>query len=747
MNVHLLVTSRPEEDIYSAIKTTARTQDVIPIQSNLVAEDIRKYLRPKVQDEIDAAIIKNANGMFRWVSCQLHALENCLGYQSLRRALGYLPKTLDETYDRILENVRDAHKHFIKRILQVLAFSERPPRIDEAIDAIVIQPKGKPRFDPEDRLPVPREILRYCSGLVILVTREINSFIEEPYTVTELQLAHFSVKEYLTSDRLGKNLAPYFHEQSAKASLAKLDYRLPVARIRELFPLPQYCAQYWILHALGASRKDEEVQELILEALLNPEVPGPACFRLYSPDKPLEAYPREPAPGLYYASFVRLEKPVEHLLRRGLDVNIHGDINAQGGRYGNALQTASRGGHIAIVQLLLKNKAKINATGGYYELLLQKHTDINIPGGQFGNPVQAASQSGHKNIVRMLIRRGANLNSNEEEFRSPLLVASYYGHEEIVQTLLEHNARVDIVDKKMLIKKGADVNLYSGNDGYALQCASSKGHETTVLMLLDNGADINALGGNYGSAVQAASYGGHEKIVRILINKGADIHAEGGEEGSALEAASLNGHERVAEVLLNGDSSARYSIQDYNVALKAASWGGNERIVWILLIRGANVNAEGNKYCHALQTAFEAGHKKNHPGTTGEGRQSSFKYYSTNGASVNTKGGEFGNALQTASFRGYEKVVQTLLEKGADANARGGVFGNTLQAAPFRGHEKVVQMLIEKGADVKAQGGRFETPLRAASCGGHEKVVQILLEKGAESNSTVYGEKRMDRSL
>lgn len=65
MHIHLLVTSRPE-------------QDIIPIQSDLIGEDISAYNRarvryheglrkwgskPKVQSEIEARLIEKANAM------------------------------------------------------------------------------------------------------------------------------------------------------------------------------------------------------------------------------------------------------------------------------------------------------------------------------------------------------------------------------------------------------------------------------------------------------------------------------------------------------------------------------------------------------------------------------------------------------------------------------------------------------------------------------------------------------------
>jgi hypothetical protein len=111
---------------------------------------------------------------FRWVSCQLNALEDCLEWKSLLKALKNLPKILNETYERILANIPLAHIYHTKRILQFLTYSERPLRLDEIVNAIAIDigddvPREY-RFNPEDRLPVPEEITRYCSSLVVLVS-------------------------------------------------------------------------------------------------------------------------------------------------------------------------------------------------------------------------------------------------------------------------------------------------------------------------------------------------------------------------------------------------------------------------------------------------------------------------------------------------------------------------------------------------------------------------------------------------
>lgn len=78
MNCHILITSRPEQDIESAIKSRAREQDIIPIHSDLIEGDIRSYVhtrvkehkglnrwqsRPDIQTEIETTLIGKANGM------------------------------------------------------------------------------------------------------------------------------------------------------------------------------------------------------------------------------------------------------------------------------------------------------------------------------------------------------------------------------------------------------------------------------------------------------------------------------------------------------------------------------------------------------------------------------------------------------------------------------------------------------------------------------------------------------------
>jgi hypothetical protein len=136
------------------------------------------------------------------------SLKRCLKVSLIREALQHLPKTLDETYSRMLSAIDEAYREDAKNALIWLAFSERPLQLEELAEATVIHPRSYPPFDPEERFPDPRNVLEILSSLVVINDLEDNFtpvFAMEddqhiysqdtgkatPSTVT---LAHYTVK-------------------------------------------------------------------------------------------------------------------------------------------------------------------------------------------------------------------------------------------------------------------------------------------------------------------------------------------------------------------------------------------------------------------------------------------------------------------------------------------------------------------------------------------------------------------------
>ena len=90
--------------------------------------------------------------------------------------------------------------------MQWLAYSWRPMSLTEVSEVLTVDPEDDAQFDIERRLVEPHELLRMCSSLVTTVRQQRVKSRLTPYEDAEeeelLQLAHFSVREYLESSRL-----------------------------------------------------------------------------------------------------------------------------------------------------------------------------------------------------------------------------------------------------------------------------------------------------------------------------------------------------------------------------------------------------------------------------------------------------------------------------------------------------------------------------------------------------------------
>ena len=116
-------------------------------------------------------MLADSSNRFRWAACQLDALKDCHNLKTLRKAPLSLPENLDETYFRISSGIRKANLAEATTILQLLVYSDRPLRLEEAIDAIAVDSNETPGFNPENRMPSSEDMLRICSSLVTLVSR------------------------------------------------------------------------------------------------------------------------------------------------------------------------------------------------------------------------------------------------------------------------------------------------------------------------------------------------------------------------------------------------------------------------------------------------------------------------------------------------------------------------------------------------------------------------------------------------
>jgi hypothetical protein len=125
---------------------------------------------------------------FRWVALQLDALSRCRNMGALLRTLSALPTTLDETYTRILDQIEEYERPHVHRILQWVCFSAYPLQPVQLAEVHRVGGNICPPFSPHDVLFEAEDIFAICPGFLTANDEEI-------------ELAHFSVREYLLSPR------------------------------------------------------------------------------------------------------------------------------------------------------------------------------------------------------------------------------------------------------------------------------------------------------------------------------------------------------------------------------------------------------------------------------------------------------------------------------------------------------------------------------------------------------------------
>jgi ankyrin repeat protein len=155
-------------------------------------------------------------------------------------------------------------------------------------------------------------------------------------------------------------------------------------------------------------------------------------------------------------------------------------VNSQAS-YGKVtpLQLAAQYGHRDVAELLLANKADVEAKsyggwtallnavyGGHkdmVELLLTNKADVNYKEDAGRTPLQVAAENGYTEIAAFLIANKADVNAKDRDGMTPLHIAVALGHKDFVQLLLANKAEINAKDNRGRTPLGFAV-LHNNND-------------------------------------------------------------------------------------------------------------------------------------------------------------------------------------------------------------------------------------------------------------------------------------------
>ena len=185
--------------------------------------------------------------------------------------LSLSPSATTETYERVLKDIKNINREHAIRLLHCLAVAIRPLRVEElaevlAADFDAARREGIPKLNPNWRwVDQQQAVLSTCSSLIAIVD-------DGDFQV--VQFSHFSVKEYLTSDRLadadGDVSRYHIFPESAHTILAHacLGVLLCFDDHVDEIPLAKYAAKHWVDHAQfkDVSSRIREAMEYFFDA-------------------------------------------------------------------------------------------------------------------------------------------------------------------------------------------------------------------------------------------------------------------------------------------------------------------------------------------------------------------------------------------------------------------------------------------------------------------------------------------------
>ncbi|RFU30781.1 hypothetical protein B7463_g5552, partial [Scytalidium lignicola] len=259
-----------------------------------------------------------------------------------------------------------------------------------------------------------------------------------------------------------------------------------------------------------------------------------------------------------------------------------------------------------------------------------------------GRRLVKAAKEGYITVVSMLLAKEADGSIRRKYKRSALRAAAGAGHEEIVRAF--HNSGVKIKPGKSYTR-------------LALDKAASNGHASIVRFLLENGAKVDTAMYDdeevrWTPLLRAAAQG-HQDVVQILLDGGANI-LDYNSQGSVLELAIKNGDDSVAQVLLNRGASvidlrSLYNLPDFlmlNLSVETM-------VALLQLAVDLKINILVVK---PLSWAMS------------KGQDATLRLLGLDRECFDIKGKDGQILLTWAIEKGYDDVINCLLEKGVQMN-------------------------------------------------------------------------------
>lgn len=335
--------------------------------------------------------------------------------------------------------------------------------------------------------------------------------------------------------------------------------------------------------------------------------------------------------------------------------------------------------------------------------------------------------------IQYFVDNGVDAHERNKDNKTPLMIAAAEGNIEICELLIGLGAKFEDGDAQVVLfeaaetgnltarifdflkQHGSNINGAKSNSGKtALMIAAENGHEEVCRLLIEKGADVNISDQLGDSALSIAASNGLSNVCARLIKHGADVNKPVASGESLLQVAAQRGHAQTLELLFK--HAAKPDPILINGLLTISVQDNLIEVCKVLVNHGAKFSKDNIDDALSCAVYHDNIALWNYFTTIYPGR-------------LSIKNAQA--ALEKAALYGKTNfcdfLSQTYNIELTSAQATSG-----LLYIARKGDIEACLFLINKGANLNATNDRGQTPLMLAVMSNNYELCELLIHSGAD---------------